>query len=59
MAKRWEHKSAMMPNALDEAMIELETLGEEGWELVQVCPPNSQRQCMVWLKREIAEEDYR
>lgn len=53
MVNRWEHKAEMFPARLEDAEAVLKELGEQGWQMVQVCPPNSKGECLVWLKREI------
>ena len=57
--KQFEHKhiSCPLPSGLSGMMKEIEKLGEQGWELVSVCPTMSSQygleELTAFLKREV------
>ena len=51
LIKKWVHKTESLPNMLKEAEDLINKLGEEGWELVQICPPCNDDRCVAYFKR--------
>jgi hypothetical protein len=55
---KWAHKYVMLPVGLDEAMVVIEKLGLEGWEMIQICPPGinletGEHICLTWFKKRV------
>jgi hypothetical protein len=59
MAKRWQYLAASVPEDLDSTLGYLKTLGEDGWELIQICDVGPDGKHRIWLKREIGPEGRR